>query len=489
MTKREIYDWLQMHHPDLNETVLEKLVNRALDIFCEETEILKDIVTIEGGTVSNQRYYDINEDVLKIKEMRISELPIPRVMDTGMIDSTIPTGSTLQDIGGIVTGTGTDANTIGRNPIEGAAYFDNFHDIRDGSLNRLNHNPVQYIDFADTIFSEVSNTSAMSMSVWVKFDGSDYYNTGTIINNYGYDPSNGRCGLYFTGEDRIRQGGWSTPLKHFLPNSFQAEFSAKMSGGWDSASNINLNKNGVAHKGWGFNSRATKNDEKGRVHDEWFLLTLSYDGTANGNGLRFYINDQLSGTHDTSFYKESTNDTVGQYFGKKRHWGGNAGQSHIGSSSVVKTTPGSSTLYYGASYTKWTTLQLGATLHPGDNSGTVPTDILNIYGNNMSGAQRAGRSYIAYPEDSVVYPFSGYMRNFMVTNHSITPAEHLSLYKQGITSLTKVKDVITEANVKHFYSLKSNATDEVGSINGTLKNNLSFKDIKINTASDTRGNK
>ena len=37
MTKKEIYDWIKLHHTDINETMLEKIVNRALDDFCDKS--------------------------------------------------------------------------------------------------------------------------------------------------------------------------------------------------------------------------------------------------------------------------------------------------------------------------------------------------------------------------------------------------------------------------------------------------------------------
>ena len=71
--------------------------------------------------------------VLKIKEMRINELPIPRIMDTGMIDTTIQYGNIDTDTG--ADGSGTDGTELEIGV--GAAFFNNFYGTTDGSNNSL----------------------------------------------------------------------------------------------------------------------------------------------------------------------------------------------------------------------------------------------------------------------------------------------------------------------------------------------------------------
>ena len=179
MKKKEMFDWIRNHFGDLNETMMEKLLNMAMDDFCEKTEILNDMITIKGTSESGKRYYTIDDRVLKIKELRLNEVPIPRLMDTGIIDSTII--KKLSD-----DGTGTEEGTEEDLPVhpgdddasgqdpgeisEDCAYFANTGYIGNPATAGYEDNQtIQYIEIPSSMMSEASGTRNMTVSVWVKF--------------------------------------------------------------------------------------------------------------------------------------------------------------------------------------------------------------------------------------------------------------------------------------------------------------------------------
>ena len=84
MTTKEMIELIQQHHSDMGEVEMIKLLNRAKDDFCAKTEIVKDSYT--GTTVANQRYYDIDDRILKIKSFYLNDIEIPRALNKPTID-------------------------------------------------------------------------------------------------------------------------------------------------------------------------------------------------------------------------------------------------------------------------------------------------------------------------------------------------------------------------------------------------------------------
>ena len=92
MNRIEFIELVQQHHSHMGETEILKLVNRALDDFTAETEILRRYVDI-ADTVAGQRYYPsytvdaalysnaINgdSDIIKIFNVWIDDVLIPRL--------------------------------------------------------------------------------------------------------------------------------------------------------------------------------------------------------------------------------------------------------------------------------------------------------------------------------------------------------------------------------------------------------------------------
>ena len=56
MNRVELVELVQQHHPHMGETEILKLINRAMDDFTSETEILKRYADI-ANTTAGQRYY------------------------------------------------------------------------------------------------------------------------------------------------------------------------------------------------------------------------------------------------------------------------------------------------------------------------------------------------------------------------------------------------------------------------------------------------
>ena len=86
MNTKEMIELVHQHHPHMQETEVIKLLNRAKDDFCAKTEIVKDSYTF--NTVANQRYYDIDNRILKIKSVWLDSVKISKMIGKPIIDDT-----------------------------------------------------------------------------------------------------------------------------------------------------------------------------------------------------------------------------------------------------------------------------------------------------------------------------------------------------------------------------------------------------------------
>ena len=84
MTSKEMIELVQQHHPHMGEVEIVKLLNRAKDDFCAWTEIVKDSYTF--NTVATQRYYDIDNRIIKIKSVWLDNLKITKLVGKPIID-------------------------------------------------------------------------------------------------------------------------------------------------------------------------------------------------------------------------------------------------------------------------------------------------------------------------------------------------------------------------------------------------------------------
>jgi hypothetical protein len=84
MTAKEMIELIQQHHPHIGEKEAINLLNRAKDDFCAKTELVKDSYT--SSTVANQRYYTLDNKILKIKSVWLNDVEIPMLLGKPGID-------------------------------------------------------------------------------------------------------------------------------------------------------------------------------------------------------------------------------------------------------------------------------------------------------------------------------------------------------------------------------------------------------------------
>ena len=84
MTTKEMIELVQQHHPHMGEVEIVKLLNRAKDDFCEETEIHKK--TAEESTVVDQRYYNLPTGLIRIEEVFLDDVKISRLQGNPIIN-------------------------------------------------------------------------------------------------------------------------------------------------------------------------------------------------------------------------------------------------------------------------------------------------------------------------------------------------------------------------------------------------------------------
>tara|TARA_Y100000401_G_scaffold63952_1_gene50828 strand:+ start:10173 stop:10448 length:276 start_codon:yes stop_codon:yes gene_type:complete len=84
MKTKEMVELVQQHHPHMGEVEIIKLLNRAKDDFCEQTEIVKDSYT--STTEANQRYYTIDSKIIKILSVWLNDVMIPKLVGKPKID-------------------------------------------------------------------------------------------------------------------------------------------------------------------------------------------------------------------------------------------------------------------------------------------------------------------------------------------------------------------------------------------------------------------
>tara|TARA_R100001082_G_scaffold107545_1_gene81571 strand:- start:2533 stop:2808 length:276 start_codon:yes stop_codon:yes gene_type:complete len=84
MTVKEMLELVKQHHQHLGETEIIKLLNRAKNDFCAKTEIVKDSYT--SSTVADQRYYNLDSKILRIKSVWLNDVEIPMMIGKPIID-------------------------------------------------------------------------------------------------------------------------------------------------------------------------------------------------------------------------------------------------------------------------------------------------------------------------------------------------------------------------------------------------------------------
>jgi len=75
MTQKQLIETIQQHHPELMETQIRILLNKALDDFCRITGILADVQTFT--TVADKRWYalsDLDADADETDQVKIIDV-------------------------------------------------------------------------------------------------------------------------------------------------------------------------------------------------------------------------------------------------------------------------------------------------------------------------------------------------------------------------------------------------------------------------------
>ena len=89
----ELIELVQQHHPNMGETEIRLLANRASDDFCAKTELLKNSFSLGSDvnpddTTANKRYYTLPDEILTIREVYLNNVRIPRIIGKPIIDDT-----------------------------------------------------------------------------------------------------------------------------------------------------------------------------------------------------------------------------------------------------------------------------------------------------------------------------------------------------------------------------------------------------------------
>ena len=84
MLNKEMIELVRQHHPHMGESEIVKLLNRAKNDFCARTEIVKDSYVFD--TVVNQRYYNMDEKIIKVKRVWLNGIRIDKVIGKPIID-------------------------------------------------------------------------------------------------------------------------------------------------------------------------------------------------------------------------------------------------------------------------------------------------------------------------------------------------------------------------------------------------------------------
>ena len=84
MNQKEMVELVQQHHPTKGVVEINKMLNRASDSFCAESEINE--TTLIESSVAGQRYYTLDADIVKIISVEFNDVAIPRLIGKPLIE-------------------------------------------------------------------------------------------------------------------------------------------------------------------------------------------------------------------------------------------------------------------------------------------------------------------------------------------------------------------------------------------------------------------
>ena len=80
MKLQEIIDVIQKRHSGASGNQITRLANRAIQDFCQKTEIYEEDFTTSGPTVQNQRWYTLPNRAIKVKYVDVDAEKAPMVV-------------------------------------------------------------------------------------------------------------------------------------------------------------------------------------------------------------------------------------------------------------------------------------------------------------------------------------------------------------------------------------------------------------------------
>ncbi len=84
MTQLELIELIQQHHPGMGHKAIRSGLNRAQNDYCARTDLMKKTYT--QTSTAGQRYYALDEDILRIIKVQINDVDIPRLIGNPIID-------------------------------------------------------------------------------------------------------------------------------------------------------------------------------------------------------------------------------------------------------------------------------------------------------------------------------------------------------------------------------------------------------------------
>ena len=84
MKQLELIELVQQHHPQMGHTEIRKALNRAQNDYCARTELIKE--TYVQNSIAGHRYYNLDDNILKILSIQINDVEIPRLQGNPIID-------------------------------------------------------------------------------------------------------------------------------------------------------------------------------------------------------------------------------------------------------------------------------------------------------------------------------------------------------------------------------------------------------------------
>jgi len=84
MKQLELIELVQQHHPIMGHTEIRKSLNRAQNDYCARTELIKE--TYVQNSIAGHRYYNLDNNILKILSVQINDVKIPRLQGNPIID-------------------------------------------------------------------------------------------------------------------------------------------------------------------------------------------------------------------------------------------------------------------------------------------------------------------------------------------------------------------------------------------------------------------